>query len=318
MRILLRLLFSLGVLLLLLLGAEGLVRLVPSLLPVQLPAGFTFPDQGTGNCTQPSTSMGYEPIPGQCKRDAGGFLDAPAEPDASAFRVLVIGDSISASREHMWLDMVGQELQQAMGQKVEIWNAGVVGYNTCQEASMLRERGWAADPHLVLFQTCVNDLIGSPVLLRTRPGFVSYAMSGKGTKDFPVFLLSSRLFTYGILSWGWRTTAAADPFLNIRLCAEDVRDQARARDVPLVALHFPWFAPDDVEPVHRENEKMIASIFAELGIDAIALRPLLAAIAPLEQFAPDDHIHPGRALAPQIGKVISEELIRTGKVPVKK
>jgi len=96
------------------------------------------------------------------KTNSSGFRDREysASKAEGVYRIVVIGDSVSFG----WgveLDKsypkVLEELFVNAGQKVEVLSMAVSGYNTIQEAALLRESGLAVDPDLVIIGYCLND-----------------------------------------------------------------------------------------------------------------------------------------------------------------
>ncbi len=120
--------------------------------------------------------IGYEPVPGlnyngeslhfydyRGASNSLGYRDTehPVAKPAGRYRVLVIGDSISAGHfidgfENMYSTVVLQQLSQR-GLDVEVLNFSVSGYSTEQEVATLAERGLQFEPDLVLVGYCLND-----------------------------------------------------------------------------------------------------------------------------------------------------------------
>jgi lysophospholipase L1-like esterase len=78
-----------------------------------------------------------------------------------AFRVLAVGDSVTfgwgVEVEEAWPLRLEQRLRRDLP-GAEVLNLGVGGYNPYTESALLRERGLAFEPDLVLVQFCINDL----------------------------------------------------------------------------------------------------------------------------------------------------------------
>ncbi len=164
-----RLLLSAGSLVLALLLAEGVVRLAGAAPEVVLVRAGRF--QLSAN-----PRLGYEPVPDyehlggidQFHDYVGrsnhlGFRDrdhAAAKPQG-VYRVLVIGDSVAAgqgvARQEDIFPARLESLLEAAGARVEVLNFAVAGYHTGQEVEMLRARGLAFAPDLVLLAYCLND-----------------------------------------------------------------------------------------------------------------------------------------------------------------
>lgn len=95
------------------------------------------------------------------RTNAEGLLWRPADPEPPKRKVLIIGDSISfggdVTREQNFAVLLEQKLRESLGEPVAVWNTGTPGYNTTQEAALLRDIGPKLDPDLVIVQLCLND-----------------------------------------------------------------------------------------------------------------------------------------------------------------
>jgi lysophospholipase L1-like esterase len=129
--------------------------------------------------------IGYEPIPGLDPtreayqamewawghRGAGnrlGFRDVEhaIEPEEGVFRIVVVGDSISAgqgiSDYGSTFPALLERRLRAQSFATEVLNFGVKGYATVQEVATLEEKALPFQPELVILQWCVNDYRGPP------------------------------------------------------------------------------------------------------------------------------------------------------------
>ncbi len=120
--------------------------------------------------------IGFEPVPGvvyhgaersfidyEGASNSQGFRDtehALAKP-AGVYRVVVIGDSVGAGlkveRTEDTFPPLLQQLLDERGLKSEVINLSVSGYNTQQEVELLRERGLAYSPDLVVVAYTLGD-----------------------------------------------------------------------------------------------------------------------------------------------------------------
>jgi len=92
-------------------------------------------------------------------RDSEHALVKPA----GTFRILGLGDSYlwgqGVRAEDVVLVKLGRELgDHVAGREVETINAGIAGSNTVLQRDLLRERGLAYDPDLVIVHFCLNDV----------------------------------------------------------------------------------------------------------------------------------------------------------------
>jgi hypothetical protein len=90
---------------------------------------------------------------------------------AGVCRVLLLGDSFTYGDGLEWDQTYGMVLENLLneaagGPRFEVVNAGVPGYGTTQELSLLREIGFALEPDIVLLQILItNDISDDLVFL---------------------------------------------------------------------------------------------------------------------------------------------------------
>ncbi len=131
----------------------------------------------------PRVGPGGHPIP--FKNEPGsvntwGFRDAEHEVAKApgVQRILLLGDSIAYGlRVEPYADTAPARLQvllNADGIATEVINFGVPGYDTGQEIELLKTRGLALEPDIVIVAYCFNDHVGTtdeilyPLLQRAR------------------------------------------------------------------------------------------------------------------------------------------------------
>jgi lysophospholipase L1-like esterase len=97
------------------------------------------------------------------ERNSLGFRDDehPLTAAPGVFRILVLGDSLTKGlgvpqRERIVTSVMQRRLDD-VGRRAEVINFGVEGYNTQQEVEMLRLKGLAFRPDLVVLAYCLND-----------------------------------------------------------------------------------------------------------------------------------------------------------------
>lgn len=113
--------------------------------------------------------LGYEPRPSQNEHpitilaNSKGFVDAERtyEKPTDTFRVIVLGDSITASHRlksyKAGFTFMLETSLRSRGYKVEFINLGVVGYNTQQEVELYKSVGRQYNGDLILLAYCLND-----------------------------------------------------------------------------------------------------------------------------------------------------------------
>ena len=91
-----------------------------------------------------------------------------AEPAPGVHRVLALGDSVvfgeGLQAEEALPALLERELAERTGERWEVLNAGVEGYNTEAELGFLRRRGLALRPETVVIAFNLNDYDWAPVL----------------------------------------------------------------------------------------------------------------------------------------------------------
>ncbi len=84
------------------------------------------------------------------------------EPSERAFRILAIGDSQTygpyLANEDTWPGWLDNALRRGKPDSVQVFNAGVAGYTIIDELALLREKGVAFKPNLVILAVYDNDL----------------------------------------------------------------------------------------------------------------------------------------------------------------
>ena len=92
-----------------------------------------------------------------------GFRDRehPRHAHRGTYRILVLGDSIGeglrVEEDARIFPAVLEARLRGLGLDAEVLNFSVNGYNTLQEVELLKEKGLAYRPDLVLLEYCLND-----------------------------------------------------------------------------------------------------------------------------------------------------------------
>jgi hypothetical protein len=136
------------------------------------------------------------PDRGRFAINALGFRGPAPEPEKpeGLTRVLVFGDSfvfgVGVDPEHLVTTHLGEHLNARRGERYEVLNMGVSGYSTDQELLLLRERGAALEPDLVVLVVCDNDFDGNAEDFAYRryykPHFVLDGAGGLQLRNVPV------------------------------------------------------------------------------------------------------------------------------------
>ncbi len=186
-----------------LLGIEGAMRMFhvhfPAI-PRQEPGSLLWRhDPLTGWSHVPRTSGRLNlggPDAGIVRINSLGFRGREVTPrkDPGVVRVLVVGDSfvfgVGVDEEHLFVNRLEARLRDLTGVPHEVVNLGVVGFSTDQEYLLLRERGLALAPDVVLLVMCDNDFEGNALsfmyLQYYKPYFTIGADGGLVGGNIPV------------------------------------------------------------------------------------------------------------------------------------
>lgn len=110
-------------------------------------------------------SVDHRPHPIEIRHNAFGFRDRNwqlAKPEGVT-RILVLGDSTTAGNDVRRNEDIYPRILEGIlndrhsHRRFEVFNMGVSGYDTMQEAEMLRYRGLQFQPDYVLIAFCLND-----------------------------------------------------------------------------------------------------------------------------------------------------------------
>lgn len=273
------------------------------------------------DCYRLSPTVGYEPVPGACGRDARGFYrDAGGGDDPGALRVLVLGDSVADLRA--WVRAMGQAMTERIAPRpVAVWNGGVPGYDTCTEVQTLRERGLSLAPDLVVLQVCPNDLAVAATVVPAGPGRVRFHVAAEYT-EFPRWILQSRLLTFAFLKYGvFRSLESPRRGTETAMatCLADLADLGQRHGFGILVAHFPALsdAPDEPETTFLdyrearltpwEAEERSRDLVARSGLPVFDVRGALTGHRLRDlRVAPDDPWHPGAEGQVLLGRALGE------------
>jgi len=268
--------------------------------------------------------LGWAPRPGTCGREAHGTVQTPAlqgAPPAGVPRVVVLGDSIADQR--VWVAEATAAAARARGAPLVTYNAGVPGYDTCSEVTLLEQRLLALRPDRVFLQFCLNDFEVSAAVLPAGDGWVR--VHGPRPVELPAAVLRSRLALDLSLRFGWGRPAAIAhrPQLAVGPCLDHLAALSAAHGFDVRVVLFPALTDTPAEgrveiaglPTPWDAaEAEAAALFAARGFPVLDLRGPLAARGPLvsQRDQPLDVWHPDaatqRALGPLVGPFLADGL----------
>lgn len=288
--------------------------------------------------------LGYEPIPGVYysgdnlytydyragETNSLGFRseEVPQDKAENALRIAVLGDSLAVG---LWIDkysdtfagVLKRELAPVMGKsgrELQILNFGVVGYNTMQEAAMLRLRAARFNPDLVVLEYCHNDRERSDGAL--FQSLVNEARSKERplAVDYSGALLHSalyRLFRFRIFpaissdegGSGWVRKLSQD---SVEESLAELAAAARQIPAPVLMAVFPKFGDLANYPLTKEHEKLTEAA-RKNNIEMLDLLPAFRecqkrdpAQLSIDEYHPSaaGHACAGRAIAAKIGEIL--------------
>jgi hypothetical protein len=205
--------------------------------------------------------------------------------------------------------MLDRRLKAVLGPRrpLEMWNAGVEGYNTAQEAAYLRQTGVQLRADMVLLQFHLNDFLPPPVLFRDHRGKIAYQpfSSEYGTVIAPLFRWS---YIYRWLLLKWKPTREARQETSRRVVEKAMGamlELCRQHEMGFFVAVFPLYkARADYEDTENLWHRWILEILATQKIDFVDLHAVYPADAKIERYREtmDDPWHPsveGHRLAAQ-------------------
>jgi lysophospholipase L1-like esterase len=267
-----------------------------------------------------------------------------AEPAPGVHRVLALGDSVAFGEglqaEEAIPALLERELGERTGERWEVLNAGVEGYNTEAELGFLRRRGLALRPETVVVVFNLNDYDWAPVL----------GPLGILTRDpaarVPVRSLANVSELWFVLRWlvdakgrPWETgkVAAADltPAPGERFSRFDryisalrknywkhpedacwptlvgslrgLGEVARANRLRLVIAIVPDGDQIGVPDLDLTPQTKLRALCAEAHLDCLDLQPIFAAAPDRELFF--DTMHPNAAGHRLLAHAVADHLL---------
>ena len=127
---------------------------------------------------RPSKITGYEFIP-NCSPEINslGFYDKEYNvfKASGVYRILVIGDSITASNRYPAFLEIKLNNQSKGRLKFEVWNCAIPGIGIRQYANFLISKGIEYDPDMVIIGFCLSDFeMYNPVVYRDADNMIEY------------------------------------------------------------------------------------------------------------------------------------------------
>lgn len=111
---------------------------------------------------KPNADTLYEQMPVRINSDGFRDKEYSLKKSARTFRIVVLGDSVAFGRFNQPEDNISRRLEAQLAalcpsRKFEVLNMGVEGYNTVQEAEMLKVKALKYGPDLFILYYSLND-----------------------------------------------------------------------------------------------------------------------------------------------------------------
>ncbi len=214
----------------------------------------TYDTHPRNNIYTQDEELGYRPVLGGKEYGPHGaqWNDYPLEKRPGMRRLLFLGDSVTQRGK------VIDGLRELLGERVELWNAGVIGYASAQELEYYRRYLEGIRPDHVVLSFHLNDFETTPVTFLDGERFVA-VYTGGSARPSPWLLRHSFLYR-----WLWirrlRSTAgdrALEIEQEVRAALRGLRDLVQERGAEFTVLVLPWFLPFDrwseVQRAHHEE-----------------------------------------------------------------
>ena len=209
----------------------------------------------------------------------------------NAYKILILGDSVTQLVKYSdyFKELL---LKRYPHEKIEVINAGVMGYDTELEYRYLKYRGLDLDPDLVIVQFCVNDFQGVPLVVKgSSRRWVAFDSHNRFlTKFINTRLMEvSRLYEFSVLATLSIANLAAPQKDNVKVPLQKINAMLKEKDIAFYFLIFPYLGSD---AYGKERYGVMIEIVKELGLEANTLDLSLAFSRKSAVDVQQDSIHP--------------------------
>jgi len=249
--------------------------------------------------------------------------------DPGAFRVVVLGDSVTYGVSVDYKDTFVRRIQSALEERcsaVSLYNIAVSGYSTLQERIAFERKGLSLKPHLVLLGVVTNDLAQFTII-----GDTAYDIRLKEKAGVPIFsflpipdgvnrflVVNSVLYQFLTL----RGVAVADrieglPGKRLDAAVQDfelLRREVQGAGARLAIVLFPMLDESIKEEEQYETAFFYGTVrqwAASTGVSVIDPRSRLAQL-PTEHISNDGCCHLSETGHEVVAEVMLEVLEREG------
>lgn len=266
--------------------------------------------------------------------------------DSGTYRIAAVGDSFTfghaVSRDESWVKQLEQRLGEVDGQRVEVLNFGVQGYNTRNELGVLRTQVLRFHPDMVLLAHVEGDAL--PDFMRLTRGQLVFQFESDPDRRIPLPVaakefLYRHLFLYRLAATRYlshfqgdvqgelqaaRRKSSASRLEAARLARRgrlsvdrrtlgEIARTCQAAKVRLALLDFPLTPRRAASAKTRAQvsvSKQLARLAKRQGIPVIDLFPVVQETRLAElRVSPDDY-HPSAALHAEYARYLEPRIRR--------
>ncbi len=280
------------------------------------PRGYFLPD---GSVDQTTNSWGFR-VP------EFGIAKPPG-----TLRFLFLGDSFTFGEGVRDSDTYPEQFRAMAekedaypGRRIEAINLGVGGYNTEQEAALLRDFGLSLSPDRIILGYCLNDAeptlfrhaAGGTLVRRHREADVPENL-GTAAVPFPLSLLRSTRLVYLSLE-GRRLTErtiahyrslyrdGGEDWARTRRSLSDIARMGRERGMKVTVAIFPVFFRLNRGYPFLDIHRKVAKAVEEEGMEALDLYPLFSRFSGPELWVHPTDQHPNEVAHRRVAAALLE------------
>jgi len=269
---------------------------------------------GNGTLTYETNSLGWR------------SPEATREKPPGRFRILGIGDSFTfgtgVRREDLFLTRLADALEAESPGRFEVWNLGVMGFNTSHELHLLRNEGLALDPDLVVICYVLNDaeVILPPGDKRKDPAAPAALRTGQHSPSMLFDHLKERIRNRSARETAVKRILAdyadsAPGFLLVQRSLQEIGRLARETGIPVVLMIFPnMWQLDESYPFASAHAK-VASAAERAGLPVLDLIDAFRGEDGVSLWVHPGNQHPNERAHAIAGRALHDFLRERGLLP---
>jgi hypothetical protein len=212
----------------------------------------------------------------------------PEEKPPGTFRILGLGDSYlfgqGVKREDLFLTRLEKLLSRESGtRRIETINTGQSAYNTSMELQLLKGRGLAYEPDLVILNFVPNDVEPDIFTEKAKVEFhtdftISYTTDDWLSRHSELWMFLRRTVAYHTVAKAYLKQSIAsyqndsEKWQSCRKSLLEIHEVCEEHDVPLLVAIFPFFVNLDGDYPFQVIHDQVASVCREENIPYLDLR----------------------------------------------